>query len=325
MIEQQVKDNLLREISDHKLIRTFYLGDVRGEDIGGDTYRIQGTASVEVEDSHGTIIKIDGMSLTKFANNPVMRFQHETTIGKWTVWTKGDGILRVEGEVSKTSIGVDVIRLIEDKAIKGLSIGFWPLRYDFPVEGDGPILITESELAEVSVVDLPSNLEAWLNSAEADAPLAIRDWQATEIKPEEKPSMDPKEKKLRDEIDALKASSDEKDTEIKELKAERDSQKDTLDRLKDVPAQIEEIRAKLDTIEFEPEDEDPESRSDDEEGSDEETESETETEPRDHGKPKGEGGSPDPDASEADAKRKAKMDKRLMSKQDRDLAKEEGD
>ena len=316
-----------REITKEKEIRTFFVADIRGEDLGNDTYRIHGKASVEVEDSHGTIIKLDGMQMDKFDNNPIMRYQHNDPIGKWISWHKSGDVLVVEGNISKTSVGLDVIRLIEDKAIKGLSIGFWPLRYDFPVDGgEEPIIITESILAEVSVVDLPSNLEAWLNSASADTLIAIRNWQSPETNTEEKPSMDPEiEKKLRAEIDALKVDLGKKDSENETLKTERDSQKETLDGLKEVPEQIREIREKLDTIEFETEasDDDSESREEEEGSDDEKTEPNSETETRDYGKPKGEGGSPD--TSEADAKRKAKMDRRLMSKQDRDLAKAEGE
>ena len=302
------------------LCRTFFVAEVRGISESKDgPFAISGKATVEIEDQHGTIIKLAGMDTSKFALNPVMRFMHDTPIGKWTEHQKTGDMLHVQGEISRTSLGLDVIQLVEDKAVKGLSISFYPLRIDYPAEigSDESIIISESVLAEISIVDLPSNLEAWLNSADAGRPIALRIDEQLDDNIIQERNMKPEEikaliaetlKPITERVDGIAASIDK-------LKEDRATDTEALKVLEGLDTKVAEIRETLDGIEFEeaPEEgnDDPESRSEKEEVEKDKPED------RDHGKPKGEGNESPDESDQTEVSEK--MRRRLMSKQERDM------
>lgn len=107
----------------------------------------------------------------------VMGYQHREPIGRWTEYAEdGDG-LALSGPISDTAQGRDAVTLLRDGVLTGLSIGFWPVRYQFAEPGervtfqtpfgertyepDEPtIFVLEAELVEASLVMAPSDDDA---------------------------------------------------------------------------------------------------------------------------------------------------------------------
>lgn len=98
--------------------------------------------------------------------NLPMLFQHEPsqTIGVWDSVLEDSHGLLVEGKISNTVLGRDVRTLAKDGALTGLSIGFRTIDSDY--DGDVRVL-KEVELFEVSVVTLPMNDQARINTVKS--------------------------------------------------------------------------------------------------------------------------------------------------------------
>jgi len=79
--------------------------------------------------------------------------------------------LEIAGVVSETRRGKDVLALLKDGAIEGLSIGYEPLVYDYSHEGEKDVRhLREVRLHEVSVVTFPANEEARVTAVKEDEP-----------------------------------------------------------------------------------------------------------------------------------------------------------
>lgn len=109
-----------------------------------------------------------------------MRWIHGQPIGVWTEHAETRDGLEVAGRLSDTATARNEAEpLLRDGAVTGLSIGFWPRRWQFADEGervefDTPlgkrtyepseptIFVLEADLAEVSLVDMPSDDDARL-------------------------------------------------------------------------------------------------------------------------------------------------------------------
>jgi HK97 family phage prohead protease/HK97 family phage major capsid protein len=114
-------------------------------------------------DRHGTRINPAGWDLTSFKRNPIALFGHSSgfPIGRWED-------IRIEGEkllgrlvlASKgTSARIDELAsLVEQGILRAVSVGFSVLEYGTP--GKSPYDYMKQELAEVSLVSVPSNTNA---------------------------------------------------------------------------------------------------------------------------------------------------------------------
>ena len=80
----------------------------------------------------------------------------------------GDG-LRIEARISKTQAGDEVLELIRDGALSGLSIGFSPVREQWSKDGKNRTL-QEIALREISVVDAPAYREAQIAALRSALP-----------------------------------------------------------------------------------------------------------------------------------------------------------
>lgn len=107
--------------------------------------------------------------------NPLtMVWMHECPIGRWSSVTEDAKGLALNGKISDTSLGRDAATLVNDEAVNGLSIGFWPVEYVFAEPGETvsfetpfgrftsttnewTVYITKAELAETSIVYAPSD------------------------------------------------------------------------------------------------------------------------------------------------------------------------
>ena len=140
---------------------------------------IAGYASVPVVDNHKTIFTVDALKrgLEEFKNRPILRYLHETPIGRvlFEPFTDSDGIthethvddngLYVVARIANgTQAANEAWALIEQEIINGFSIGGQIPDYsavkEREVNGEIVGIIDDFKLFEISVVDLPSNPKA---------------------------------------------------------------------------------------------------------------------------------------------------------------------
>lgn len=117
-----------------------------------------------VKNSYGFYVLTSGISLVRFEPNPVMLDGHQldnkSVIGKWTdIGTEGDLLLMLpefdQEDTNATAIGGKV----ERGYIKGCSMGIIWNPDDLEWLGD-KLVLTKCELYEVSIVAVPSNMNA---------------------------------------------------------------------------------------------------------------------------------------------------------------------
>ena len=105
-----------------------------------------------------------------------MLFQHqrESIIGRWTELRSDDYGVYATGEIyTDVTLGADTAALIRRGALDSFSIGF--AVNDYEVREDGGRVFTDIELVETSVVDVPANPRAQLDSIKlADGSINIR-------------------------------------------------------------------------------------------------------------------------------------------------------
>lgn len=114
----------------------------------------------ESVNSHGFLVKTDGIDLTRFLQNPVMLYLHDkamSVIGKWENLRKdgtqllADAVFDIDDEFAKEIAGK-----VERGFIKATSLGLVYSQDDFVMNGNEPIL-QKSILMEISIVPIPSN------------------------------------------------------------------------------------------------------------------------------------------------------------------------
>lgn len=116
--------------------------------------------SDESINSHGYIIKTDGIDTTAFERNPVMLYMHErkTIVGRWeNIRKEGNRLLADAVFDDSTELGKTVKAQVENGFLRSASIGIDIIE---EVEIDGVKTVTKSVLFEVSIVDIPSNQNA---------------------------------------------------------------------------------------------------------------------------------------------------------------------
>ncbi|MFT8245206.1 phage major capsid protein [Roseomonas sp. BN140053] len=114
-------------------------------------------------DRHGTRINPAGWELTNFQRNPIALFGHSSgfPIGRWeNIRMEGGKLLGRLVLASKgTSARIDeLVSLVEQGILRAVSVGFSVLEYGVP--GKSPYDYMKQELAEVSLVSVPSNTNA---------------------------------------------------------------------------------------------------------------------------------------------------------------------
>lgn len=106
----------------------------------------------------------------KAGTMPAMLWQHdhEKPIGVWHEMSEdGDGLF-MRGEFADTAEGRDARTLAKMKAVRGLSIGFRLMEFDF--DRDGNRLLKEIDLWETSVVTFPMNPAAQIEAVKSQCP-----------------------------------------------------------------------------------------------------------------------------------------------------------
>ena len=108
----------------------------------------------------------------KGANGVKMLFQHDPSqpIGKWTELAEDEHGLYVKGKISsKISKGAEVLAMLQEGIVDGLSIGFRTIKSAWE-EGTDFRQLLEVDLWEISVVTFPANIRA-----RVDAVKSVRD------------------------------------------------------------------------------------------------------------------------------------------------------
>ncbi|WP_306049195.1 HK97 family phage prohead protease [Oceaniradius stylonematis] len=137
--------------------------------------------STEEPDSYRDIVVQEGISLERFANNPIALFGHmswQPPIGSWSdiKFVRGKP-KRTEGTLTFTKEGVDdtadrVARHVEAGTLRAVSIGFMPTKIERITDDEdrwtGGYRFHECELFECSVVTVPAVANALVKGHEGE-------------------------------------------------------------------------------------------------------------------------------------------------------------
>ncbi|SFU67826.1 MULTISPECIES: HK97 family phage prohead protease [unclassified Methylobacterium] len=123
-------------------------------------------------DAHGDIIAPGAFSRSlrehKAAGTaPVMLWSHDMAepVGRWTEFREDDHGLFVRGQFNlETTRGRDAHAHAKAGDVSGLSIGFFVAEGGMRAGERGTVILTDLDLMEISVVALPANRRARLNS-----------------------------------------------------------------------------------------------------------------------------------------------------------------
>jgi len=152
-----------------------------------DTMTFSGYGSVFGNvDSYGDIIEKGAFKASierhlDAGTMPMMFLNHRIydslPIGSWTAVEEDDYGLKVTGELLDTSDGLDTYKALKKGLIKGLSIGFYPVVWEMASKSDEyRRTITEVDLVEVSVVNMPANGSALIADVKSNIEeMRIRD------------------------------------------------------------------------------------------------------------------------------------------------------
>lgn len=139
-----------------------------------DPYVFEAIASTPTRDRYGDVV-VQDWDLREYRKNSVMLFQHDPKeiIGEAeTVEVRQKKLFtRFRLYAEGTSPTVDFMRrLAEQKALRALSVGFIPGKYD-PIRGDdggvSGFRFSENKLLEISIVSIPANPDALITARSA--------------------------------------------------------------------------------------------------------------------------------------------------------------
>lgn len=119
------------------------------------------------EDYWGDIVVAGAFSKSIASKKPAMLWQHnsEEPIGVWKVIKEDEKGLYVEGQllINGVAKAKEAYELLSAGAISGLSIGYWPVSWEWQKKEDSKEevrLLKEVDLWEISLVTFPANTEA---------------------------------------------------------------------------------------------------------------------------------------------------------------------
>lgn len=168
---------------DEVAIRASFDTEIKAAD--GDSRSVSFTISTQSVDRMGDTISIDGWKLEAYRKNPVVLWAHDSTslpVGKAPkIWTDKTS-LKAEAEFTPAGMARfndTVYDMIKGGFLNATSVGFAPLKYAFvddPTRKYG-IDFLEQELLEFSIVPVPANSEALVESRAAGIDLdPVLDW-----------------------------------------------------------------------------------------------------------------------------------------------------
>lgn len=136
-----------------------------------DTRTVEGYASVFNNLDNGYDIVLPGAflkSLKKKSSVPML-WQHDRgqPVGVWDEMEEREKGLFVKGTILDTALGTDAYKLVKAGAVKGMSIGYSPKKYEID-QKTGVRQLKELDLFEVSLVTFPMNEKAQITRVKSD-------------------------------------------------------------------------------------------------------------------------------------------------------------
>lgn len=114
--------------------------------------------SDETLNSHGSVILTSGINTAKFERNPIMLYMHERdngVIGRWeNVHKEGEKLIAEAVFDEDTELGAKVKKQVENGFLRSASIGIDIVKEEVI---NGVKTITQCDLFEISIVDIPAN------------------------------------------------------------------------------------------------------------------------------------------------------------------------
>jgi HK97 family phage major capsid protein/HK97 family phage prohead protease len=156
--------------------------------------------SDESVDRYGDVISADGWNLKNFKSNPIALFNHNPNaiVGAWENVRIEAGRLvgRLKLGLPGTSPLVDEVRrLVEQRILKAVSVGFKPIKaepLDAKADPDwGPFRYVQQELVECSLVAVPANPNALQISRTYSLPADIRQQLRGKVAKAQSPAPEP--------------------------------------------------------------------------------------------------------------------------------------
>lgn len=150
-----------------ELKRLSFALEVKADD---DARTIEGFASVFNNiDSYSDVVMPGAFAKSLSKRVPVMLWQHNSDqpIGVWDDFMEQEKGLFIKGTILPTQLGNDAYTLAKAKAIKGMSIGYSPLKWEID-DKKGVRKLTEVDLWEVSLVTFPANEKAQITRVKSD-------------------------------------------------------------------------------------------------------------------------------------------------------------
>lgn len=148
--------------------------------------RFRFIVATDEPDGNGNQADIEGWDLTRYNQNPVVFFNHhwhQPPIGRTESIDIQDHRLVATIQLSPTPFAQQVALLIADNFIRGASVGWKPLTWEWRRDPTGiPLGIhsSQQELLEISIVGLPANADTLraTRSAEHTNMAGIEEWLA---------------------------------------------------------------------------------------------------------------------------------------------------
>jgi len=158
----------------------------KADEIDGETGIIAGYASVFGNVDQGRDIVEQG-AFTKTIAEGVGRvkilFNHSEEpypLGKPLELREDARGLFIKGQITKTDLGANVLKLIKDNVLSEFSIGYEPIVFDY--DSDGVRHLREVKLWEVSVVVFAMNPEAVITSKKIKIKIEEQLWKKLNLK-----------------------------------------------------------------------------------------------------------------------------------------------
>lgn len=132
------------------------------------TYRFIGTS--ESKDRDGEIVLLSGWDFSNYKNNPIVLWGHDgrsLPIGKTTAILKDEvnKCIYFDVEFSESyDFAKQVKSLVEEGIVRATSLGFRVTDWEWDEKADA-LLLTQSELFELSIVTIPANQDALLQES----------------------------------------------------------------------------------------------------------------------------------------------------------------
>lgn len=147
---------------EHKKVRALELSEKKFE--GFENVFVANSGGL---DAVGERVVAKGMDLDRFNKNGVVLYQHagyysanpDVVIAKGSVWEEGDRLMLgiTEWDID-SDLGSEVKRKVDKGFLNAVSIGFIERAGEY--DKDKNYIITEAELLEVSVVNIPADKDA---------------------------------------------------------------------------------------------------------------------------------------------------------------------